>query len=87
MGIRKLIIEGESQIIVNTLRKRRTLNWIIDSKLEIVLNIIDKFEETRFLHIYQEGNKIENHLAKRGVDGEDITILASNTYFIHPTLS
>ena len=38
LKIKKLIIEGDSQIILNALRNRSTPNWMINSKSESVRN-------------------------------------------------
>lgn len=47
MGTRKLIIEGDSQIIKNAIRKGNTPNWKLNYTLEIALELTDKFEEIR----------------------------------------
>ena len=52
VGITKVVIEGDSQIILNTIRKRSTPNWVINSRLEFVLNLIDRFEDYQIYHIY-----------------------------------
>ena len=58
VGITKVVIEGDSQIILNMIRKRSTPNWVINSRLEFFLNLIDRFEDYRICHIYREGNSI-----------------------------
>lgn len=73
-GIQKLIIEGDSQIILNALRKLSTPNWCINSKLEMVFPLLYLFEEIRFQHIYREGNKEVGLLANIGVNRIDSTI-------------
>lgn len=57
LGIKKLFIVGDSQIIMNGLRKWKTPNWIINSKLKVVLILLDKFDEIRIKHMYWEGEK------------------------------
>ena len=63
------MIEGDSQIIINTLRKGVTPNWILNSQLETIIKSLSKFEEVIFLHIYKEGNKEVEKLANSGTDG------------------
>lgn len=74
LGIEKLIIEGDSQIILNAIRKGNTPNWKINSKLEYALTLIDKFEETIIQHIYREGNKEVDILTNQGANGENFVI-------------
>lgn len=56
LGIKRIIIEGDSQIVLNALRKRNTPNWVLNSKLEEVLKLFDLLEETIIKHIFKEGN-------------------------------
>ena len=72
IGLTKVIIEGDSQIVLNTLRKRSTPNWVLNSKLEEILSLIDKLEVYQITHIFRQGNQIANELANLGVDGSDI---------------
>jgi ribonuclease HI len=69
-----LVIEGDSQIILNAIRKCSTPNWVLNSKLEEVLNILDQFTDIQILHIYRESNKKVDQLANKGADGEDFLI-------------
>lgn len=57
LGIKKLIIEGDSQIILNAIKNPETPNWKIKSKLEYAITLLNKLEEIRIQHIYREGNK------------------------------
>ena len=69
LNIKKLIIEGDSQIIINALRKGHTPNWMLNSKLEVITNSLLTFDNLRFAHIYREGNKEADSLANLGTDG------------------
>lgn len=73
--IRKLIIEGDSQIILNALRKRTTPNWRINSSLEEAIKKIDNIEEVIIQHIYREGNTEADKLANEGADGKEIFLI------------
>ncbi len=46
LGLSKIIIEGDSQIVLNKIRKKKTPNWVLNSKLEEVLNILDCFVDS-----------------------------------------
>ena len=69
LGISKLIIEGDSQIVLNAIRTHSTPNWILKSRLQEVILPLDKFEELSFYHIFREGNSKTDSLANYGVDG------------------
>lgn len=56
LGLSKIFIKGDSQIILNAIRNRATPNWVLNSKLENVISLIDRFEDIRICHIYREGN-------------------------------
>lgn len=74
LGLSKVYIEGDSQIVLNAIRNRVTPNCVLNSKLEEVLNLLDKFEDNRICHIFQEGNQIVDSLANRGEDGENLLV-------------
>ena len=44
LGISKLIIEEDSQIVFNAIRKKETPNWVLNSKVEKIPNLLDLFE-------------------------------------------
>ena len=65
----KVIIKGDSQIVLNSIRKCSTPNWVLNSQLEEVLVLIDKLEDYKICHIYREGNQIADQLVSSKVDG------------------
>ena len=71
-GLSKLVIEGDSQIVLNAIRNKSTPNWVLNSKLEEVIHLLDRFEDIRICHIYREGNKKADLLANKGVDGVNL---------------
>ena len=77
LGVSKIIIEGDSQIVLNAIRKKSTPNWVINSKLECIVNLLDKFEDTRIEHIFREGNVVADKLANMGADGQNILLFSS----------
>lgn len=72
VGITKVVIEGDSQIILNAIRKRSTPNWVINSRLDSILKLLDHFEDYQICHIYREGNLKADRLANQGADGINI---------------
>lgn len=69
LGISKIVVECDSQIVLNVIRSRSTPNWVLNSKLEEVINVLDGSEESRICHIFREGNQKADLLANKRVDG------------------
>ena len=46
IGISKIIIEGDSRIVINAIRKTKMPDWVLNSRLEEVLNILDQFKDS-----------------------------------------
>ena len=74
LGLSKIIIEGDSQIFLNVIGKRSTENRVLNSRLEEVLNILDRFPDTLICHIFWEGNQKADQLANKGAEGEFLLI-------------
>ena len=49
----------------------------MNSKLENILNLIDKFKEVIFNHIYRKGNSEADQMANKIMDGENVLELAN----------
>lgn len=69
LDIRKVAIEGDSQIINNALRMTRPQKWKLNSRLGRALELLEYFEDILFNHIYREGNIEVNKLANLGANG------------------
>ena len=52
LGLERVIIEADSRIILNVLRKCATPNWVLNSKLGDVLNILGQFIDCHIDHIF-----------------------------------
>ena len=50
LNLPNVIIEGDSQIVLNAIRKRSTPNWVLNSQLEEVLALLDQLEEYIICH-------------------------------------
>ena len=50
-------------------------NWVLNSKLEEVLNILDMFEDIKIQHIFWEGNKKADLLANEGANGKTFLVI------------
>ena len=76
--IKKLVIEGDSQVILNEIGKKGTPNWQFNSKLEYALELMDKLEAVQILHIYKEGNKRADALENTVADSGNILIKSTD---------
>ena len=56
---------------------------MLNSKVEDIINLSNKFEDIRIEHIYREGNVATDSLANLGADGHYLFKLNSNYYHIH----
>lgn len=77
LGLSNIVIEGDSQIVLNAIRKKSTPNWVLNSKLEHIINLLDKFEDIRVEHIFREGNLEADGPANMGADGNNFVVYNS----------
>lgn len=84
-GLFPLIIEGDSQIIINmafkilhgTPSSRMRNNWRLTKRLELIDALLSSHRVITLKHIYREGNKMVDLIASIGVDfGLDIHIVS-----------
>ncbi|XP_059064718.1 uncharacterized protein LOC131856806 [Cryptomeria japonica] len=68
-GVEKLVVEGDSAIVINALRNGSILNWRLDMLLSRALKFGKAFKSIIFNHIFQEGNSRSDELANMGADG------------------
>lgn len=66
IDVKKVVVEGESHIVTNSLRVRQTQNWRLHSKLGRALDLFYLFEEVIINHIYRESNGEPDKLANLG---------------------
>jgi ribonuclease HI len=78
LGVSNIYIEGDSQIVLNAIRKKSTPNWVLNSKLEDIINLMTKFEDIRIEHIFREGNLEADSLENLGADGHNILEFNNN---------
>lgn len=70
LGLTKVEIEGDSQIIINAIRTRKTPNQNLNSKLGDIIDILDTIPQFEIKHIYREGNTDADKLANQGASGD-----------------
>lgn len=66
-GLTKVTIEGDSQIIINGVTKRKFQSWKLNKWLPRISVLMDKIGDFEFRHSYREGNKVADILANMGV--------------------
>ncbi|GLJ49221.1 hypothetical protein SUGI_1039330 [Cryptomeria japonica] len=63
----KVVIEGDSQIILNGVTKKSYTNWRLNEQIPRIDHLIQKLEDYQVKHIYHEGNCVADLLANQGV--------------------
>ncbi|GLJ18333.1 hypothetical protein SUGI_0324520 [Cryptomeria japonica] len=67
-GIDKLIIEGDSQIILNGVSKFGFQNWRLASWIPRINSLLTLLSKYHIQHMLQEGNKAADQLANMGIE-------------------
>lgn len=78
LGLNRVEIEGDSMIVINAARTGAISNWRLQASLEIILNLISKFESTTANHIFCEGNFKVDELESLAASGTYIKSIASD---------
>ena len=73
-----LVVEGDSQIIINTTRKLQvgsltyqvSKNWRWESRLSVLRQILAREEALLLTQVKREGNRVEDAMANIGVERE-----------------
>lgn len=68
-GLRNILVEGDSEIAINAIRKKKTPNWRLQAIFDKIienLNIIENYEAK---HIYREANVVVDALSKLAAQG------------------
>ncbi|XP_057838007.2 uncharacterized protein LOC131048148 [Cryptomeria japonica] len=68
-GLKKVEIEGELAIIINTLRFGNTPNWRLNSVLSRAIELLKCLDTCTINHVFREANGMVDQLTNRGVDG------------------
>jgi len=63
-----LHIEGDSLIIINSLKKHHTFNWQLDYLLQEAWHLLDAFDSYIISHTLREGNRLADAIANLGFD-------------------
>ncbi|XP_057831799.1 uncharacterized protein LOC131042502 [Cryptomeria japonica] len=67
-SIKRLIIEGESKLIIEATKCASGIYWRIKNVIKDIWSMIVELEEFQIQHIYREGNGVANSLATTRLD-------------------
>ncbi|GLJ54923.1 hypothetical protein SUGI_1179210 [Cryptomeria japonica] len=70
--IDKLVIEGDSQIILNGISSSKFQNWRLDNWTPRIKLFFNSLGDFHIQHMYQEGNKVADVLANLGIEESDV---------------
>lgn len=70
-GLSKVIIEGDSQIVINGVIKWKFINWKLYRWLPRINCMLEKIGEYGLVHTLREGNKVADFLANMGVETKE----------------
>ena len=65
-------------MMVNIKLKMDTPNWVLNSRLEQIISLLDCFENIKIEHIFREGNIEADSLANMGADGNNFVVYNHN---------
>ena len=64
LGYRNIILDLDSQIVVNCFLKKATPQWNIITRLERIQNLISQTQNFKCLHVFREANCVADALSK-----------------------
>ncbi|GLJ26442.1 hypothetical protein SUGI_0510240 [Cryptomeria japonica] len=67
-----LIIEGDSQVILNGVTKSVFQNWQLECWIPRINKILNSLGDYHIQHTYREGNKAANYLANMGIEADSV---------------
>ncbi|GLJ30024.1 hypothetical protein SUGI_0593590 [Cryptomeria japonica] len=78
----KVVIEGDSQIILNGVTEKSFTNWRLNEWILRIDQRIQKLEDYQVKHIYREGNHVADLIANQGViESQTKVILVADSVF------
>lgn len=67
-GLTKVVIEGDSKVVINGIINKHFLNWWLGSWIPRIYDHLLKFKDYQIQHTYQEGNQVADLLANHELD-------------------
>ncbi|GLJ13809.1 hypothetical protein SUGI_0220390 [Cryptomeria japonica] len=75
-GVSKVVIEGDSKVVLNGITNKRFMNWRLDTWIPRIYGYLQKFEDYHVQHTFREGNQVADLLANHGIDNSLSAILS-----------
>lgn len=71
-GFNNILVEGDSEIAINAIKRKSTPNWRLQGILESIVTSLDKIDNYEAKHIYREANSEADALSKLAAQGSFI---------------
>ncbi|GLJ44531.1 hypothetical protein SUGI_0935020 [Cryptomeria japonica] len=75
-GLPKVVIEGDSKVVLNGITNKRFMNWQLDTWIPRIYGYLQKFKDYHVQHTFCEGNQVANLLANHEIDNSLLAILS-----------
>ncbi|XP_059066387.1 uncharacterized protein LOC131857704 [Cryptomeria japonica] len=66
IGIKHLEIEGDSQVIIDSIKGNASAGWRVEPILRDIRCLLVKMEDFTIDHIFREGNRVADSMAAEG---------------------
>ncbi|XP_057873763.1 uncharacterized protein LOC131079748 [Cryptomeria japonica] len=66
IGIKHLEIEGDSQVIIDSIKGKASAGWRVEPILRDIRHLLVKMEDFTIDHIFREGNRVVDSMAAEG---------------------
>lgn len=71
----KVVIEGDSQVIINRIANSLLQNWKLASWIPKINSHLQRLTNFKVQHIFKEGNQVANKLVNLGIGGDSFLSL------------
>ncbi|XP_057830892.1 uncharacterized protein LOC131041717 [Cryptomeria japonica] len=68
-GLNNILVEGDSEIAINAIKRKKTPNWRLQGILDNIIVSLDRIENYEAKHIYREENSEADALSKIAAQG------------------
>ncbi|GLJ08679.1 hypothetical protein SUGI_0093520 [Cryptomeria japonica] len=75
-GVSKVVIEGDSKVVLNGITSKRFMNWRLDIWIPRIYGYLQKFKDCHVQHTFHEGNQVADLLANHGIDNSLPAVLS-----------